>query len=200
VTVLEQIERLVSLGVHDLAGLTATEFRQLGNGLPEEGIVVVAPTLVRPRRLAPLLESSGKPGFVVEDLTDLDDFTDQVDTPARQLYVAVGIERGDDLRNWSPNEALPEIIARDRSPMTLSEGVSWLLQRPEQLERDACFMCVGSRKPRGKGLDSRTPAIWLSNGTGRDGPARRNAPKVGWCWAGNRHTWLGIASVRTRKG
>ncbi|MFD0272242.1 DUF5701 family protein [Streptomyces sp. NPDC127106] len=28
------------------------------------------------------------------------------------------------------------------------------------------------------------------NGTGRDGRERRNAPKVGWCWWGNRHTWL----------
>ncbi|MGW5065066.1 DUF5701 family protein, partial [Streptomyces cyaneofuscatus] len=29
----------------------------------------------------------------------------------------------------------------------------------------------------------RAPAIWISNGTGRDGGERRNAPKVGWCWA-----------------
>jgi hypothetical protein len=45
---------------------------------------------------------------------------------------------------------------------------------------------------------ARTPAIWISNGTGRDGTANRNAPKVGWCWAGNRHTWLGFASAETR--
>ena len=31
--------------------------------------------------------------------------------------------------------------------------------------------------------------------TGRDGSERRGAPKVGWCWAGNRHTWLGFAST-----
>jgi len=47
-------------------------------------------------------------------------------------------------------------------------------------------------------LDSRTPAIWISNGTGRDGAANRGAPKVGWCWAGNRHTWLGFASAADR--
>nr|WP_257911095.1 hypothetical protein [Janibacter limosus] len=34
----------------------------------------------------------------------------------------------------------------------------------------------------------------MSNGTGRDGAARKGAPKVGWCWAGNRHT--GSASPR----
>ena len=47
-------------------------------------------------------------------------------------------------------------------------------------------------------LDARTPALWISNGTGRDGAANRNAPKVGWCWAGNRHTWLGFASAAHR--
>ena len=45
---------------------------------------------------------------------------------------------------------------------------------------------------------SRTPAIWISRGTGRDGAARRHAPKVGWCWAGNHHTWLGFASAAAR--
>jgi len=40
--------------------------------------------------------------------------------------------------------------------------------------------------------------VWISNGTGRDGAANRNAPKVGWCWAGNRHTWLGFASASGR--
>jgi len=59
-------------------------------------------------------------------------------------------------------------------------------------------MTVGSPKPKGVGLDARTPAIWISGGTGRDGAARRGAAKVGWCWAGNRHTWLGFASARCR--
>lgn len=44
-----------------------------------------------------------------------------------------------------------------------------------------------------------SPAIWISNGTGRDGCERRNAVKVGWCWAGNRHTWLGFASATDRR-
>ena len=46
--------------------------------------------------------------------------------------------------------------------------------------------------------DSRTPAVWISNGTGRDGAGNRNAPKVGWCWADNRHSWLGFASAASR--
>ncbi len=75
-----------------------------------------------------------------------------------------------------------------------------MLQQPDRLEPNKCFMTIGSRKPTARGLDARTPAIWISGGTGRDGVARRGAPKVGWCWAGNRHTWLGFASTGGRGG
>jgi len=82
--------------------------------------------------------------------------------------------------------------ARERAGHELAEGVA------ERLQAKRCFMCVGSRKATARGLDARTPAIWISRGTGRDGRARLNAPKVGWCWAGNHHTWLGFASTTGR--
>jgi hypothetical protein len=105
------------------------------------------------------------------------------------------------MRNWSPDEAMPAIRAAGRSPLLLTEGICWLLQQPEALEPGRCFMTIGSRlrRPNGK-LDARTPAIWISGGTGRDGSSNRGAPKVGWCWAGNRHTWLGFASCAGRAG
>ena len=56
----------------------------------------------------------------------------------------------------------------------------------------------GLRRPNGT-YDARTPAVWISNGTGRDGNERRGAPKVGWCWWRNRHTWLGFASTAARQ-
>jgi hypothetical protein len=60
-------------------------------------------------------------------------------------------------------------------------------------------MTIGSRPRRADGsLDARTPALWVGNGAGRDGRDKQNAPKVGWCWAGNRHTWLGFASAEGR--
>ena len=103
------------------------------------------------------------------------------------------------MAGWSPDEALPAITARGRSPLTLGEGLHWLLQQPAALERNHCFMTIGSRLRRPDGrLDARTPALWISNGTGRDGAERKGAPKVGWCWAGNRHTWLGFASTAGR--
>ena len=111
-----------------------------------------------------------------------------------------GVERGDEMANWSPDEALPAITGAGRTPLTVVEGIHWLLQQPDVLERNHCFMTIGSRKRTAKGkLDTRTPAIWISNGTGRDGRVNRNAPKVGWCWAGNRHTWLGFASGSQRR-
>ncbi|WP_432487867.1 DUF5701 family protein [Kineococcus sp. SYSU DK018] len=72
--------------------------------------------------LVPLLERSGRPGFVVADMTDVAEFTpiDCLDVPAGPLYAVRA--------------------------------------------------------------------------------ARRGAPKAGWCWAGNRHTWLGFASTAGRRG
>ena len=134
------------------------------------------------------------------DLTDLDEFTpiDAITIPDAPLYLLHDVDRGDDMRSWSPDEALPAIAALDRSPLTVSEGISWLLQEPKVLEPNHCFMTIASRKRTGSRLDARTPAIWISGGTGRDGKANKGAPKVGWCWAGNRHTWLGFASTSRR--
>lgn len=200
----DQLERYLELGVHELAGLSADAFR--GAAPADAGgtaLVVVHPSLVPAAALAPLLIRDGKPGFVVEDMTDLAEFADipQLAVPDGRLYLVDDPQRGDELRNWTPDEALPELTGSGRTPLTISEGISWLLQEPHQLEPNHCFMCIGSRKrkPKTGKLDARTPALWISGGTGRDGTARRNAAKVGWCWAGNRHTWLGFASAAGRR-
>ena len=128
-------------------------------------------------------------------MSDVDVFApiSAVTLPDMPVYLVHDIDRGDAMANWSPDEALPAIAGAGRTPLTLNEGLHWLLQRPETLQRGRCFMTIGSRRRKPEGsLDARTPALWISNGTGRDGAANRNAPKVGWCWAGNRHTWLGI--------
>lgn len=205
-----QLRRLVDLGVPQLAGVEESAFTALADGLepvPATAVVVVHPSLVPARRLAGLLNRSGKPGFVVADMTDLEDFTPipEVEVPDRPLYLIEDLDRGDDLRNQSPEEAMAELRARGRRPLTVSEGVSWLLQEPERLEPNHCFMTIASRKladrsattarhSGGPAYDARVPALWISGGTGRDGAERRGAPKIGWCWARNRHTWLGFAS------
>ncbi len=197
-----QAERLVALGVHDLAGVPPAALRSLARSSPtRDGLLVLAETTVPASALAPLLHLGDSRGFVVEDMTDVDAFApiDGVELPSGPGYVVHGLERGDEMANWSPDEALPSIVSAGRSPLTLTEGIHWALQSPGVLERNHCFMTIGSRlrKPGGR-LDARTPALWISNGTGRDGRERRGAPKVGWCWAGNRHTWLGFASGASR--
>ncbi|MFF3065909.1 DUF5701 family protein [Oerskovia sp. NPDC057915] len=203
----DQAERLVTLGVHELAGLSAAEVRDvvghLAQGVPDGGLLVVHPRLVPPSVLAPLLRLGDKEGFVVVDMEDVDRFEpiEGLTLPEGPLYVVTGVERGDDMANWSPDEALPEITRRDRTPLVLGEGIHWALQVPDVVERNHCYMTIGSRLRKAPGrLDARTPAVWISNGTGRDGKERRGAPKVGWCWAGNRHTWLGFASGARRIG
>ena len=199
-----QVDRLLEAGVAEVAGISAAELVAHTRSLPDEpgAILVAHPSLVSARQLAPLLRHHDKPGFVVEDLTDLEQFVPiaTVRIPDRPLYLVHDVDRGDDMRNWTPNEALPAITERGRTPLTTNEGISWLLQEPKMLERNYCFMTIGSRRPDGDQLDARTPAIWISGGTGRDGAAHRGAAKIGWCWAGNRHTWLGFASALQRSG
>jgi hypothetical protein len=205
----EQVERLLRLGLHQRAGLAASVLQDAVAGalaqqdqyVSETPLLAVDPSLLPASVLAPHLELAGKHGFVVEDMTDVDDFTaiEAVVPPSSPLYLVHGIERGDEMANWSPNEALPAIVGRGRTPLTLTEGILWLIQQPDVLVRNHTFMTIGSRLVKANGsVDARTPAIWISNGTGRDGASRRNAPKVGWCWAGNRHTWLGFASAASR--
>ena len=203
-TVGTQAERLVQLGVPELAGITADRLRDLAAELPTgPGLLAVDPTLVPTALLAELMSRDGKAGFVVVDMTDLAEFTptDDIHVPDAPLYLVDDVTRGDDMLGWTPTDAHPELTARGRTPLTISEGVSWLLQQPGQLESGACFMCIGSRKRKlTGGLDPRTPALWISGGTGRDGRANKGAPKLGWCWAGNHHTWLGFASASGRRG
>ncbi|MFE7614463.1 DUF5701 family protein [Streptomyces sp. NPDC057496] len=199
-----QAERLIELGVHEIAGLSADDLRAFAEvaTVPAGGALLsVHPDRAPASALAPMLRRDGKPGFVVTDMSDVDLFTplDTVALSDAPLYLLTGVDRGDEMADWSPNEALPAIAAKDRTPLLLTEGIHWVLQQPAVLERNHCFMTIGSRLRKANGaLDARTPAIWISNGTGRDGSEHRNAPKIGWCWAGNRHTWLGFASATDR--
>lgn len=197
----EQAQRLIDLGVAATAGIAPADLRAAAAAAPEQSLLVIRPDLAPVSTLAPLLVRNGKPGFVVVDMPDVDQFAPlaDLDQPESPVYALQQLSRGDELRNWSPDEALPVLTDAGRTPLTLAEGVHWLLQQPEILVENHCFMTIGSRlrKPNGR-LDSRTPALWISGGTGRDGKERKGAAKVGWCWAGNRHTWLGFGSAGSR--
>ncbi|MEU3424847.1 DUF5701 family protein [Streptomyces gardneri] len=206
-----QAERLIELGVHEIAGVSADALRTFASEAVEaveaaEGddggaLLAVHPDRAPASALAPLLRRADKPGFVVVDMPDVDDFAPSgIELPDAPFYLVTGVDRGDRMSNWSPDEALPALTEEKRTPLVLTEGIHWVLQQPAALERNLCFMTIGSRLRKANGaMDARTPAIWISNGTGRDGRERRDAPKVGWCWWGNRHTWLGFASATGRE-
>lgn len=202
----DQADRLIQLGLARIAGLLpevvyagAHEADMPGAG---SALLVLHPAVLPASVLAPHVTVAGRSGFVVADMTDVDAFIpiDEVDLPEDPIYLIDGPDRGDEMAGRSPQEALPAITGAGRTPLLLTEGLHWVLQQPGVLQRNHCFMTIGSRRRRPNGtLDARTPALWLSNGTGRDGAHRRHAPKVGWCWARNRHTWLGFASAAARR-
>ena len=191
----DQARRLIDLGITDVAGVDPQAVLALAGGAADGDLVVLpAPASV----LAPLLGLGGRPGFVVEDMTDVDEFVPTMAMPGGP-YVVRGLDRGDEFASVRPADAVPVIEERGRSPLTLVEGLHWAIQDDGVLERNHCYMTIGSRKQRANGtFDARTPALWISNGTGRDGRERKGAPKVGWCWWRNHHTWLGIASCAAR--
>ncbi len=73
----------------------------------EDAILAVHHEVVPAADLAVLLRRGDKPGFVNVDMPDLAEFVPvpEVTIPNRPLYWLVGIDRGDDLQSWSPEEA-----------------------------------------------------------------------------------------------
>ena len=97
------------------------------------------------------------------------------------------VERGEEFCNVRPEEASKVVRSRGRTQLTIDEGIALVTQVPQLLEKNKCFMLAGSRRSAIAG-DRRVPAMWISE----------RAPKLGWCWDGNPHTWLGMASAGRR--
>jgi len=206
--VYSQIDRLVELGYPRLAGRSETAFRALLAPLAEVAaglsaddraghaayVVVVTRALVDPYDAVPLLRLAGKrgpvggPGVVDRNHADGDLATyhplPELGVPEGPAYLLVDVERGEEFCGVRPQDALPVIRGRGRTPLTIDEGIALVTQAPHLLERNRCFMLSGSRRH-----DRRVPALWISG----------NAPKLGWCWDGNPHTWLGVASAGSRQ-
>lgn len=108
---------------------------------------------------------------------------EEVGPPPAPVYALVDVQRGAEFCGVAPQDALLEILARGRTPLTIPEGIALVMLYPHVLEKNACFMLSGSRRG-----DRRVPALWISG----------KAPKLGWCWDGNPHSWLGVASTRAR--
>lgn len=185
----EQAENLVS-GAHP------AHERQLRTALEqarpaeeaERAILVVARQLIPVAEMAARIERRGKPvvlGHLRSEELDRFQPIEAVELPASPTYLALDVDLGAAYRNVRPEDALREILAAGRSPLTIDEGIALMLQQPQAIAPNWGFSLAGSRCG-----DQRVPALWVSEGR----------PKLGWCWDRNPHTWLGTASCAGRSG
>lgn len=206
-----QIDAYINRGYPELARVSVEDFRELfepirrqlhalNPSITKESrahkslVLVVTRDLIAPEARVQMLRlsNSRKPGIVdknhwsdsVQGLTPYLPLT-HLGVPSTPIYALISVERGDDYRNVAPEDAMQALAALARTPLTIDEGISFATVHEDVLEKNHCFMLGGS--DRG---DRRMPALWISE----------SAPKLGWCFKGNPHTWLGVASVGQRVG
>lgn len=193
-----QVATLVEKGYPALAGLGSEEFTAnvapLRERLPVRAgsmgipfVLVVSASLVPVEATVPLLSMRAGRGFTDMSADDLDRFgrIDGVELPGGFAYLLTDVDTGRDRLNVTPDDALAMIRQAGRSPLTLQEGIALVTQFAGVLRERNCFSMLGSRCG-----DRRVTALWIS----------KHRPRLGWCWAGNPHTWLGSASCAGRVG
>jgi hypothetical protein len=195
-----QVATLQRLGYAGLAGMSSDAFGKLlaplETRLDELRAAVAAPIpfvlvldrgVVSAEQAMPLVEQDGRHGVVDMNPTEPSAFSPlaEVDLPRGPAYLAVDVDTGAETLDVTPDDALQLLAAKGRSPLTIEEGIAVLTHYPGVLRAQNAFSLLGSRRG-----DKRVPALWTSKGR----------PRLGWCWAGNPHTWLGSASCASRQG
>ncbi len=201
-----QVDAFVAAGLPALAGLPEPDFRRLFGPLREPAsalsqtadaaagrlpyVAVIADSLIDPALRVPALRlaDSDREGILdrnhgEEGLTPYR-ARPGLPVPASPVYLLADVERGDEFRDVAPREALAAIESRARTPLTIAEGLSIVATHPQMLVKNHCFMLGGSTRG-----DKRVPALWISG----------KAPKLGWCFQGVPHSWLGVASAQARR-
>jgi hypothetical protein len=192
-----QVVNLIEKGYPELAGMTGEAFLKLVEPLRENlkdikksndmfpFVIVVKSELVLPEKAMPLVSAKQKKGKV--DMTPVDStYFKQIKTveiPPSSVYLLVDIDTGKSTLNVTPDDALKVINQDERTPLTIDEGVALMIQFPDVIITQNAFSMLASRS-----ADKKVPAMWISYGN----------PRLGWCWAGNPHTWLGSASAKER--
>jgi len=122
-------------------------------------------------------------GYVDMRPLEPDSFAPTIPLPEGDYWLE-DIDLGHDLLNVAPQEAERLILAAGRLPLTLEEGVAVLRANPGILREANCFQMLASSAG-----DRRVPSLWVT---------KEGRPRLGWCWRGTPHTWLGAASCATR--
>ena len=194
-----QIQNLHDLGYPALAGMAEQDFDALISPLRDRArsddsaeadgripfLLVVRDALVPTVEAVARWSVRGKAGWTDME-AELSGFTpiEYVEVPADPVYLLVDVDTGQDTLNVRPDDAMPKILAAGRTPLTIDEGVALVTHFPEIFTTHNAFQALGSRAQ-----NKRVPSFWVSTG----------APRLGWCWAGNPHTWLGAASAAARR-
>ena len=153
-------------------------------------VIVVKNDLVAPEFAMSRVEIKDTKGSVNMHPVEPESFKpiEGLQIPSDMIYFLVDIDTGQSTLNVTPVAALKIIRKRKRLPLTIDEGVALVTHFPQALtdkKNYNCFSMLGSRRS-----DQRVPAMWISYGK----------PRLGWCWDGNPHTWLGSASCGSRVG
>ncbi|MDN4481144.1 DUF5701 family protein [Demequina muriae] len=202
-----QIDSYAAAGLPALAGQSESAFRALFEPLrtpasrmsqtadAREGSVpylaVVSDGLIDPAARVPGLRLPGSSRTGILDRNHGDEglapyrSRDEMSVPDAGVYLLIEVDRGDEWRDVPPRDARPAIEGRGRTALTIAEGLSLLTAHPGVLRTNHCFMLAGSTRG-----DKRVPALWIS----------KRAPKLGWCFEGVPHSWLGVASAGGRIG
>ncbi|MCI1218178.1 DUF5701 family protein [Bifidobacterium crudilactis] len=191
-----QLDRIVALGYPDVADISAASFRALAkpliqalerHDLGESILLVPTRELVSPESLISRTSINRMAGFTTMPPRDIISFLPQdgFEPPEGPFYLVIEPHTGTAYVNREPDVARKLIDSDDRLPLTLEEGLAIATQHPEWLREKNGFNLLGSRS-----ADGRVPSIWMS----------QNAPRLGSVWPNSKHTWLGNAYCRARRG
>jgi hypothetical protein len=195
-----QVATLVDLGYPALLELSADAFADQLAPLHERAaalrpvrghehipFVLVLRDVLSPHQAITHTRLGREHGFTSMEADDVARFrpVDDIALPAGWAYLLTDVDTGAATRDVPPAEALDQIKSAGRTTLTLDEGIALVLHNPDLLRVGNRFSMLGSRCG-----DRRVPAIWVSEGR----------PRLGWCWEGAPHTWLGSASAAGRLG
>ncbi|WP_157606037.1 DUF5701 family protein [Phycicoccus sp. Soil802] len=193
-----QVQAYLDAGYPALAGLTERAFvDQLepwrdkafrAEATAEDRIpfaLVVTSRLVTADRALPTVHWKATTGWTEYTADDLAGYRpiQGVDVPDHAAYLVTDVDTGTATLDVRARDAVPLIAAEGRTPLTVDEGVSLLALWPGILKDRNAFFLPGARD-----ASKRVAALWVSKGH----------PRLGWCWEGNPHTWLGSASCGGR--
>lgn len=203
-----QLQTYVDTGWPALAGLSVEDFTELVEPLRDKAaqlhravapdevpetsgdqpipfVLVVTSAVVTADQALPTIHWRSTTGWTEYAADELAAYApiNGVEVPHPTAYLLAGVDTGRDTLDVRAKDAVPIIEGQGRSPLTIDEGVSLLAVFPGILKDRNAFFLPGSRD-----TTKRVAALWVSKGH----------PRLGWCWEGNPHTWLGSASCTSR--